>query len=132
MSFLEQAKKGCEALKNDPDFRNKEISVVGRSQGCLLARYIIEHCDFGGSVKRYVSIGGPQMGVTKFPHCTDSYKCEILDKVIGVAAYEKILQNTVGPAGYYRDVNHLKMYRENSTFLANLNNENTEKNQNFK
>ena len=35
----------------------------------------------------------------------------------------------IGPAGYYRDVNHLDSYRMKSSFLAELNNEKVNKNQ---
>ena len=35
----------------------------------------------------------------------------------------------IGPAGYYRDVNHLDAYRMKSLFLADLNNEKVNKNQ---
>ena len=30
------------------------------------------------------------MGITKYPHCTDSLKCKVLDYGLGLAAYSKI------------------------------------------
>merc|ERR1712100_811809 len=80
-SFNTQAQKACNHLKENENFKGKDISVVGLSQGSLLARYIIEECDFGGSVKRYISIGGPQMGVAAIPHCADGWFCNIINGV---------------------------------------------------
>jgi palmitoyl-protein thioesterase len=122
-SFNTQAKKACDHLKGNENFAGKDISVVGLSQGSLIARYIIEECDFGGSVKRYVSIGGPQMGVAVIPHCSDGWFCNIINGITDKVVYTSAIQSIVGPAGYFHTYNDEKAFREGSSFLAELNNE---------
>ena len=46
-SFEKQNQTACEKVKKD--FANQDIAVVGLSQGGLIARYIVEECDFGGN-----------------------------------------------------------------------------------
>lgn len=130
-SFISQAEKGCEAIKHDKNFAG-EFSVVGISQGALLARYIIEKCDMPGKVKRYVSIGGPQMGVAKFPHCESGIFCNLVNGIIDKLVYFSLVQNFIGPAGYFKTNNKIDNYVNSSTFLADLNNEKKEKNENYK
>lgn len=39
-----QASTVCHKLHNDPDFAGKEVSIVGISQGGLIARTVVERC----------------------------------------------------------------------------------------
>ena len=130
-AFISQARKACEAIKNDPNFKG-EFSVVGISQGSLLGRYVIQACDMKGRVKRYVSIGGPQMGVTKFPHCDSGFFCNRVNYLVKQGVYLSLVQKTIGPAGYFRTNTDLNSYKKYSTFLADLNNEKEEKNNEYK
>lgn len=123
-SFKSQGQKACNHLKNNSEFQGKDISVVGLSQGGLIARYIVEECDFGGSVKVFVSIGGPQMGVTAFPSCGKSgFVCDLINKVTDEMVYYSFIQNHIGPAGYFNLYSNQEAYLKGSTFLAELNNE---------
>lgn len=130
-SFESQAKRGCEKIKEDKNF-DGEFSVIGLSQGALLARYIIEKCDMKGVVKNYISIGGPQMGVAKFPHCPSGAICDVLNFAVGKAIYFSLVQNHIGPAGYFKTHHNFQNYLKYSHFLADLNNEKEEKNPKYK
>ena len=125
-SFKYQAEKACEEINSDPNFHGM-FSVVGISQGALLARYIIESCQMPGRVKRYVSIGGPQMGVGKVPHCENGFICRILNGAASSVIYSSLIQNNVGPSGYFKDISNYSSYLSYSTFLSELNNEKSEK-----
>lgn len=59
MKFEKQVEHACKSINNDPNFQNQTINVLGLSQGGLIARGIVELCDFGGRVARLISIGGP-------------------------------------------------------------------------
>jgi palmitoyl-protein thioesterase len=122
-SFTSQSKLACDQIKNDPNFKG-DFSVVGISQGSLIARYIIQACDMQGRVKRYVSIGGPQMGVAKLPHCESGIICNFINSITNKLVYSSYIQNFVGPAGYFKDVHNYQDYLKYSSFLADLNNEN--------
>lgn len=122
-SFKHQADVACKHIKKDPNLVGKEIAILALSQGGLLARSILEECDFGGSVKKIVSVGGPQMGVALFPHCEKGPFCYLINSVTDALVYTPFIQNTVGPAGYFRVYNNFEAYLKGSTFLAELNNE---------
>ena len=98
-----QIEKACDLIKSDPNLFGKNISVVGLSQGALVARSIIEQCDFQGSVKRYVSIGGPQMGVATIPQCFSGIFCDAINYVVDLFVYLPIVQNNIGPAGFFNN-----------------------------
>jgi palmitoyl-protein thioesterase len=121
-SFLTQAQTACESIKSNSHFQ-AGFSVIGISQEALIARYIIEECEMKGVVKRYISIGGPQMGVAKIPHCETGPLCYVINTIISSAVYYGIAQRFIGPAGYFKAPMYLGSYLKNSIFLADLNNE---------
>ena len=123
-NFMDQAEKACTKLQADETFANAdEINVMGLSQGALLARYIVESCPIKGKVRNWASIGGPNMGVADIPHCFSGPFCKIVNAVARDFVYTGLIQNMIGPAGYFRDAEHTKQYLNGSVFLPYLNNE---------
>jgi palmitoyl-protein thioesterase len=132
-SIKYQAELACNIIKSDPNLNQTDFSIVGVSQGSLIGRYIIEKCDIKGKVRKYVSIGGPQMGVGKIPHCTmTKFLCNLVDKLAKGVIYSQMVQNHLAPAGYLKDVKNYSSYIKNSIFLPDLNNEKENKNKNYK
>ena len=122
-NFEKQAEKGCANLLTHEEFTSAaEINVVGLSQGALIARYIAESCT-DVKVRNLLSIGGPNMGVTDIPHCFDGAFCSLINKVARTFVYLKIVQDHLGPAGYFRDPAQFSRYEKDSVFLGKLNNE---------
>lgn len=122
-TFDAQSTKACDTIKADPNFQG-EFYVVGLSQGGLIARYIAEKCDIAGSVKKVLTIGGPNMGVDAVPGCMSD--TGISAKINGIArkfVYFNIIQQHIGPADYFRDTHHYNRYLRKSSYLADLNNE---------
>ena len=66
------------------------------------------------------------MGVAATPHCFSGIFCDLINYVVDNLVYFDIVQDIVGPAGYFRDPNHLDIYLNHSVFLPYLNNEKTE------
>lgn len=64
---------------------------MGLSQGSLIARYIVEQCDMKGTVRNYLSIGGPNMGVSDIPGCFKGKICEGVNGVARHLAYTHIV-----------------------------------------
>lgn len=125
MKFTTQGEQACASLQSNSKFKGS-ISVLGLSQGALIARYIVENCSFDGNVKRYISIGGPQMGVGVLPKCSGSilsFICQPFNWVTRELVYSDVVQNNVGPAGYFRNPYDYKSYLSGATFLPTLNNE---------
>jgi palmitoyl-protein thioesterase len=76
-NITDQAVQACGKLSQDPRLQTN-ISVVGLSQGSLIGRWVIQNCPtFKGTVRRYISIGGPQMGVARIPGCFHGKFCDV-------------------------------------------------------
>ena len=122
-NFEDQGEKGCANLLSIDEFKNAdEINVVGLSQGALIARYVVESCE-GVKSRNLLSIGGPNMGVTDIPHCFSGAACSVINKVARSLVYMKVVQDRLGPAGYFRDPADMSKYLADSVFLRFLNNE---------
>lgn len=76
-----------------------------------------------GTVRNWLSIGGPNMGVSDLPHCFHGMICKMVNSVVRSVVYNGFIQNIVGPAGYFRDPQHMDEYLKGSVFLADENNE---------
>lgn len=76
-----------------------------------------------GTVRNYLSIGGPNMGVSDIPGCFSGELCQYINFVARNLAYYPVIQNILGPAGYFRDPAHMELYLKDSEFLPYLNNE---------
>jgi palmitoyl-protein thioesterase len=126
-----QARRACELINRDKNFHG-DFSIVAESQGSLVARYIIEACEMPGRVLRYVSIGGPQMGVGKVPHCETGLLCDGINELLHIIVYNQFVQDFIGPAGYFKDVRNYKEYLDFSSFLADLNNERSVKKSSYR
>jgi len=125
-NFEKQGELACANLLKVDEFKNAdEINVVGLSQGALLARYIVESCDGVKGTRNLLSIGGPNMGVTDIPHCFSGAICSVVNKVARALVYMQLVQDHLGPAGYFRDPADYSKYVADSVFLAKLNNEST-------
>jgi palmitoyl-protein thioesterase len=132
-SIKSQAVKACEEINQDQNF-DGDFIVVAVSQGNLIGRHILQACQMKGKVTKYVSIGGPHMGIGKVPNCpADSkYYCKVIQSLAKNIVYFKLLQNYVAPAGYFKDNYHYDNYLIYSSLLADLNNERKLKNENYK
>jgi len=64
---------------------------MGLSQGGLIARYIAESCDTLYYVNNLLTIGGPNMGVDKLPHCFNGLICEVINSGIDGVVYFDIV-----------------------------------------
>jgi len=122
-NFQSQASEACQSLKNNSHFQGN-FNVIGFSQGALIARYMAETCFHGENrVKNILSIGGPNMGVQTIPHCSKGTVCQVINWIVRKFVYFPFIQNTFGPAGYFRHPSEYETYLKHSVFLPDLNNE---------
>ncbi|CDW83133.1 palmitoyl-protein thioesterase 1-like [Stylonychia lemnae] len=121
-NFETQAESACKSVQENPNFQG-EFNVLGLSQGGLIARHIAERCVVKGKVRNLVTVGGPNMGVSATPNCFEGYFCNILNFIVKNLVYFSQIQDLVGPAGYFRDPNHLEEYLDYSVFLPFVNGE---------
>ena len=120
MGLRLQVDTACANLKKVPEFANG-VTLVGLSQGGLLARALAQYCDI--PVRTVISIGGPQMGLSSTPKCTTGYYCDIYQDAVDLGVYHKVPQFHIGPPGYFKDSVQYETYAEKSGFLAGFNNE---------
>ena len=64
-SIKAQAMKACKYVSENENYnKQKEINLVGVSQGGLLARYMVEECPLSNTKPRnLLTIGSPNMGL---------------------------------------------------------------------
>lgn len=122
-SFENQCNTACEKIEKIIDIES-EVHLIGLSQGGLIARYVLENCKLSVRFLSLISVGGPQYGVSKFPHCNKkSLFCEMINKITNNDVYNSNIQKTIGPAGYFRTNKNINLYKSKSTVLSPLNNE---------
>jgi palmitoyl-protein thioesterase len=77
LNFSKQVEEACDKISQDPRLQGN-VSVIGLSQGALIARAVIQNCPtYRGTVNRYLSIGGPHMGVARIPGCFHGHICNV-------------------------------------------------------
>ena len=69
MNLEKQGELACKSLQEHPQFQTEEISLLGQSQGGLIARYIIEQCDLKPRVRNLVTVATPHMGIMNNQAC---------------------------------------------------------------
>lgn len=120
-----QATHACKMLNKKADewnLRNGFI-ILGSSQGNLIGRYILQQCEVGQYVRRFISSGGPHMGVMRVPKTGMGFFGKIINGVVEDFVYNWIIQRLIGPAGYFKSLSKYSKYLKDSIFLPDLNNE---------
>lgn len=132
LTIPQQIAKTCETIQKNPQLAGKDIDLVGLSQGNIISRGIIQQCSFGGSVRRYISVAGPQMGVDDVPKCIHGPVCSLVNSFARFGVYTSLAQRHLGPANYFKNVKRYQEYLKICMSLPDLNNERIQKNQTYK
>jgi len=122
-SIVKQSQTACQILKNNKKFSDaKEINVVGVSQGGLVGRAIVEQCEVSDKtkVRNLLTIGTPNMGFEDIPEgiCQminvpkDNFFCSMNMMLIKKILLSEKIQDTLGPAGYFRNPDDLENYKK--------------------
>jgi len=96
------------------------LNIIGYSQGSLLARGFVQKYGWP-KVHSLISWVGPQAGQFGVPDWEPLLK--YLNQITSPMWYSALTQQTVSFSNYWRDPMRLELYREKSSFLADLNNE---------
>ena len=128
--IAEQGRMACEQLNNLKVF-HQDITLIGVSQGNLIARDVIQRCEFPGQVTQYISVAGPHMGVSIISKFVCGELCNQVSHKIMSYLYTTRLREFLSVGGFYRN-----MYDYDSTapdqYLKDLNNEMPSKNAKYK
>ncbi|KAB0796434.1 hypothetical protein PPYR_10495 [Photinus pyralis] len=118
-----QVTMACEMIQADPLLR-KGYNAVGFSQGSQFMRALAQRCPVP-KMRTMVSVGGQHQGVYGLPNClsVDHQTCDYLRRILNHAAYYRWLQHSLVQATYWHDPLNEDLYKQGSTFLADINNE---------
>jgi palmitoyl-protein thioesterase len=119
-AFEAQIEKGCKALEAESEYLSQGFTLLGFSQGGLIARAILQGCSVGKYVRRLITVGGPHMGVAIVPNSSpDSYANSIFIKM----CLFSLFKNHIGPCGYIRSLKYYDSYVASHNTILDLNNE---------
>lgn len=126
-SVNDQVDAACAKILSDPAIKDHgSFNAVGFSQGCQFLRGLIERCPLNEhniKVKNFVSLGGQHQGVFGLPNCPNKQICRGIKFILTEGAYSPFAQAHIVPAQYWHDPHRESLYKRESTFLADINNE---------
>ena len=140
-NLTEQVAQVCEDLHNehrlfDTATQTIRVDALGFSQGGQFLRGLVERCD-DLSVRSLVTFGSQHNGIAGIKPCgTWDLLCKSAVALMQNNIWTQTVQSRVVPAQYFRSVNETTglasgEYLENSNFLADINNERTDKNKTY-
>jgi len=126
-----QIREVCQMIAEDPELQNG-YNAIGFSQGGQFLRAVAQRCP-QPPMKNLVTFGAQHQGVFGFPNCPGeiSFFCDIVRDLLNYGAYVEFVQDFLVQAQYWHDPLHFETYVEKSLFIAEINNEKTEKNASY-
>ncbi|XP_043940741.1 palmitoyl-protein thioesterase 1 [Protopterus annectens] len=123
MNVNNQVKDACDIISKDPKLQGGYNSM-GFSQGGQFLRAVAQRCP-SPPMLNLISFGGQHQGVFGLPHCPgeSSKICDWIRMALNVGAYTKLIQEHLVQAEYWHDPLNEELYRNNSLFLADINQE---------
>ncbi|KAK4876696.1 hypothetical protein RN001_009202 [Aquatica leii] len=118
-----QLEIACDAVKSDALLANG-YNAIGFSQGSQFLRALAQQCP-QPKMKNLISLGGQHQGVYGLPNCgsIDHKTCDYIRRVLNHGAYISWVQKSLVQATYWHDPLNEELYKNRSTFLADINNE---------
>ncbi|CAF3308667.1 unnamed protein product [Rotaria socialis] len=113
-----QVEHFCVAIRNDVHLQ-QGFNMLGFSQGSLIVRGAVERCSL--PVYNLITLSGLHQGIFGIPHLL-KLTARLRD-LITEYAYEKIIQDRISTANYWRDPIQLNKYISQCHFLPDINNE---------
>lgn len=116
--------KLCQEVKADEHFKSGNFSIFAMSTGGMMARYLVEYCDFDLPIRNVVAVGAPLNGVSALQHSDrKTFIGGIMDWVVDKMINYDFMVRVIAGADYWRDPKHHENYLKHSRFLAEANNE---------
>jgi palmitoyl-protein thioesterase len=132
-NVTEQVDKACADIAAHPILSTAPaIDALGFSQGGQFLRAYVQRCNHP-PVRSLITFGSQHNGIAAFRDCpTTDWVCRIAMAVLKGDAWSGRVQGSLVPAQYYRNPDEYEQYLEHSNFLADINNEREEKNEEYK
>lgn len=114
----------CTQVQSDEKFKNGNFSIIAFSDGGMLARYLIEYCQFEQPIRNVVTMGAPLNGVSGLSHQKrSSLLGSIVDWFVDKLISYEFMDRVIHSADYWRDPRNHDGFLAHSKFLAEANNE---------
>eukprot|EP01114_Cavostelium_apophysatum_P012434 TRINITY_DN277_c0_g2_i1.p1 TRINITY_DN277_c0_g2~~TRINITY_DN277_c0_g2_i1.p1 ORF type:complete len:311 (-),score=42.14 TRINITY_DN277_c0_g2_i1:36-968(-) len=107
------------------------FNLVGYSQGGLITRGYVERYN-NPPVYNYITWSAPHGGVFGIPNEGISEEYRIMLEIVGALPYDYFVQWEFSFAGFWKDPYNLEDYLAYSSYLADINNERSQKNITYK
>ncbi|CAD7696417.1 unnamed protein product [Ostreobium quekettii] len=129
----DQVAKVCNDLKEIPELQNG-FNAVGFSQGGQFLRAVLQRCQHTGPrMHKLVTLGSQHEGVQNMPGCiVHTAGCKNIQKWLTHNAYRPEVQEKWIQAQFLKDPYRKAEYLNSSIFLADINNEREEKNEQYR
>merc|ERR1712042_108628 len=126
-----QIREVCRMIAENPELQ-QGYNAIGFSQGGQFLRAVAQRCP-SPPMKNLVTIAAQHQGVFGFPNCPGEmiFFCDIVRDLLNYGAYVEFVQDFLVQAQYWHDPLHFDTYVEKSKFIAEINNEKTEKNASY-
>lgn len=113
----------CKQLAAD-EALSSGYNAIGFSQGGQFLRAVAQRCP-NPPMRNLISLGGQHQGVYGLPHCLYPKHrwCDYVRKLLNTGAYWRWVQDGFVQAEYWHDPLHEEDYKQESVFLADINNE---------
>ncbi|XP_054288471.1 palmitoyl-protein thioesterase 1-like isoform X1 [Macrosteles quadrilineatus] len=123
MNVNHQVEYVCRLLASD-DNLTQGYNAIGLSQGAQFLRAVAQRCP-SPRMHNLISLGGQHQGVYGLPHCfyPPHKYCDYMRSLINIGAYWGWVQNELVQAEYWHDPMDEDKYKQNSVFIAEINNE---------
>ncbi|KAK4239008.1 Alpha/Beta hydrolase protein [Achaetomium macrosporum] len=132
-NVTEHVAKACADIAAHPILSTAPaIDALGFSQGGQFLRAYVERCN-KPPVRSLITFGSQHNGISAFRDCAPTdWICRMAMAVLKGDAWSSMVQSRLVPAQYYRNPDEYEQYLEHSNFLADINNERKEKNEQYK
>lgn len=119
-----QGEKICDQIRLDQNLKQGNFSIMSLSLGGMMARYLIQYCDYDLPVRNIVTLGAPLNGISAITNfARDSWIGYVFDSLLDVLVCFKFLDRFFPAADFWKNSNNYDKYVSTSRFLAEANNE---------
>ena len=119
-AFDQEIQNACDVLLLELPNLQSGFTLLGVSQGGLIARGVLQRCEAGKFIRRLLTLGAPHNGVAIVPMTSPNNPINI---IAIKACYAQTSKYYIGPCSYIRSLRYYKEFTASRNTVYDLNNE---------